>query len=258
MTVTTTLGHTQPVYPLVHNFDPADFIEYYADPFAVTEEENAWREEKDGKGKGKMLVSDSTLIETTETAAAIEDVDWRDYNPPKMLLKIPTTRSETIKEVVSLSIHNIKQQVVREKEQERLLEEGRQKLAAEEAAKATKEPQEPYLPIIIRKGKSPAEDTASISTGQDSTLTPTQSSIIQSAKHQKRRRFALARIFNRSNEKGESSKAGASRSNFLSAYYQLSINGTDLASNSQAVGGSSGEKLSIFSKLHRPDATELM
>lgn len=179
---------------------PDDSITLYENPYTALEK-------LQDASKGKEIESPADVDD-------VDGVDWRKYDPPTALRKAPTIKSRIILEIVFSSIENVKTRI---KEEERL-----QKEAAEEAERRTAEEKqkakgkEPYLPIIIPIEDSPAESSSNISSKR--TVAPrTASDFMMSggnglpAKGEKRRKFGLRNIFQRSPEGGETSAAGRSR-----------------------------------------------
>lgn len=178
---------------------PDDSITLYENPYTALEK-------LQDANKGKEI----------ESSGDVNRVDWRKYEPPAALRKAPTIKSQILLDIIFSSIENVKSRV---KAEERL-----QKEAAEEAERQTaKERQrakgkEPYLPIIIPTQDSPAEPSSSSNINIRRKVAPcTASDFMMSggnglpAKAEKRRKFGLRNLFQRSPEGGETSAAGRSR-----------------------------------------------
>lgn len=176
---------------------PDDSITLYENPYTALEK-------LQDASKGKEI----------ESAGDVNGVDWRKYEPPAALRKAPAIKSQILLDIIFSSIENVKSRV---EEEERLLKE-----AAEEAERRTAEEKqkakgkEPYLPVIIPIEDSSAESSSNINTKR--TAAPsTASDFMMSggnglpAKAEKRRKFGLRNIFQRSPEGGETSAAGRSR-----------------------------------------------
>ncbi|KAF5004643.1 hypothetical protein FDECE_8881 [Fusarium decemcellulare] len=180
-------------------FGPEDYIDFYENPFETLEEiQTAW----DDRGPPvSWSVKNLSGVDVT-------NIDWHKYNPPAALRKAPNITSQVLLDVLWSSLENVKTRNLEEDRQKKEKEEQR-KIAESDKGKG----KEPYLPIII-----PAETTiqiddstprASVISHSDSTVTITNPEVVLKAKANKKRLFALRRLFQRSHEKGESSAAGA-------------------------------------------------
>ncbi|KAL7897530.1 hypothetical protein HDV63DRAFT_367911 [Trichoderma sp. SZMC 28014] len=177
---------------------PDDSITLYENPYTALEK-------LQDASKGKEI----------EPPADMNSVDWRKYEPPAALRKAPTIKSQLLLDIIFSSIENVKSRV---EEEERL-----QKEAAEEAERRTAEERrkakgkEPYLPIIIPTEDSRAESSSSNINAKRTVAPSTASDFMMSGgnglpeKVEKRRKFGLRNIFQRSPEGGETSAAGKSR-----------------------------------------------
>lgn len=159
-------------------------------------------------------LQDASKDKEIESSGDVNGVDWRKYEPPAALRKAPTVKSQILLDIIFSSIENVKTRV---EEEERL-----QKEASEEAERRTAEEKhrakgkEPYLPVIIPMEDSPAESSSNINAKR--TVTPRAASDFKMSggsglpsKGEKRRKFGLRNIFQRSPEGGETSAAGRSR-----------------------------------------------
>ncbi|GFP56304.1 probable E3 ubiquitin-protein ligase ARI9 [Trichoderma asperellum] len=159
-------------------------------------------------------LQDASKDKEIESSGDVNSVDWRKYEPPAALRKAPTIKSQILLDIIFSSIENVKTRV---EEEERLLKE-----ATEEAERRTAEEKhkakgkEPYLPVIIPIEDSPAESSSNINAKR--AVTPRAASDFMMSggnglpvKGEKRRKFGLRNIFQRSPEGGETSAAGRSR-----------------------------------------------
>lgn len=196
------------------SFSPEDFVDFYDDPFAALEQiQDTWRSKDREAPWSTDKLSDLDL----------GDVDWHKYGPPAMLKRAPNVTSQILLDIVAASIDNVKARIA-EEDRQREAEEEQRRAAEEEAARQARNGKgpEPYLPIIMVLDEPPAE-AASDAPGQAQTADsqaeasgsepapPSTSAAVFAAKVEKRRKFALRRLFHRSTEKGESSSAGGAR-----------------------------------------------
>lgn len=194
------------------SFDTDDFIEFYQPPIEVLQNlQTAYRD------KGPVVPWSAENLEEVN----VGDIDWHKYDPPASLRKTTNVTNQVLLDIVYSSIENVKAQIA---------EENRLKLEAAEREREAKEAddpskpgkgKEPYLPIII------PDDKATVAVTNPSDLvSPRKSSVSQSdgasvpsvEKAEKRRRFALRRLFQRSRDSGESSAAGTAREALRKAY----------------------------------------
>lgn len=199
----------QPLMP--GSFGPEDFIDFYHDPFDALEElQDQWRSKDRGLDKLPEL--------------DLGDVDWHKYAPPRSLRTAPTVRSQVLLDIVASSIENIKTRIAEEDRQK--LEEDELRVAEEDATRQARRGKEPYLPIVMVREVPKPEPAAEITADSEAPRTeetrnesqPGDSkSVLLPATIEKRRRFALRRLFQRSSEReeraerGESSASGAAR-----------------------------------------------
>ncbi|PNY26889.1 tRNA-dihydrouridine(20a/20b) synthase [NAD(P)+]-like protein, partial [Tolypocladium capitatum] len=201
------------------SFGPKGFVDFYDDPFAALEQiQDTWRSR------------DREAPWSTDKLSHLDlgDVDWHKYGPPAMLQKAPNVTSQILLDIVAASIDNVKARIAEEDRQR--LEEDEQRRAAE--AEAARRPRNgkgpgPYLPIIIVPDEPPPEaapeaaddapvparttDGSRAEAHGSGAVPPGTSAATFAAKVEKRRKFALRRLFHRSTEKGESSSAGGAR-----------------------------------------------
>ena len=193
-------------------FDLEDFIDFYQNPFETLEGlQTAYRE------RGPQVPWSVENLDEVE----IGDVDWHKYDPPALLRKTPTITNQLLLDIVHSSIENVRV---------RIAEEDRQKLEAAEQEREAKDSQdpskpgkgkEPYLPIIIHEEKI---DDIAVEVKEDETLRKSstsqsdRNSVPSVEKAEKKRRFALRRLFQRSRESGESSAEGSAREALRKAY----------------------------------------
>ncbi|KND90195.1 tRNA-dihydrouridine(20a/20b) synthase [NAD(P)+]-like protein [Tolypocladium ophioglossoides CBS 100239] len=196
------------------SFSPEDVIDFYDNPFATLEQlRDTWRSKDRDAPWSTDKLSDLDL----------GDVDWHKYGPPAMLRKAPNVTSQILLDIVAASIDNVKARIVEEDRQR--LEEERRRATEEEAVRQARNGKgpEPYLPIIIVPDEPPPEAAndapvpAQTTNGSraeangSGSVPPSTSAAAFAAKVEKRRKFALRRLFHRSPEKGESSSAGGAR-----------------------------------------------
>lgn len=180
------------------SFGPEDYIDFYDNPFETLDEiQTTWKEREP-----PVSWSAKNLQEID-----VADIDWHKYDPPAALRKTPNITSQVLLDILWTSLENVKASS---------LEEDRQKQEAEEQRRLTEEDKgkgkEPYLPIIIPTDTSAQPDTTPLvsTIGQiGSPVTTTTPEAITKAKANKKRLFALRRLFQRKHEKGESSATGA-------------------------------------------------
>ncbi|PKK47438.1 hypothetical protein CI102_6905 [Trichoderma harzianum] len=190
---------------------PEDCIDFYENPYtALGKLQDAV------KRKSKEL--ESPISTSTEKPADgdINGIDWHEYDPPAALRKTPNVTSQILLDIVFTSIENVKTRVG---EEQRLKKE-----AAEEAARRTAEEKqkakgkEPYLPIFIPPEDPPAESSGTrVKNSKDLVMSGAVPDFVLLGppgvpiKEEKRRKFALRNLFQRSPEGGESSAAGRAR-----------------------------------------------
>lgn len=177
---------------------PDDSITLYENPYTALEK-----------------LQDASKDKEIESSGDVNGVDWRKYEPPAALRKAPTIKSQILLDIIFSSIENVKSRV---EEEERLLKEAaeeNERRTAEEKQKA--KGKEPYLPVIVPTKDSPAESSSSNINTRRTVASSTTSDVMLSAcndlvtKAEKRRKFGLRNIFQRSPEGGETSAAGRSR-----------------------------------------------
>ncbi|KAJ4864181.1 hypothetical protein T069G_00711 [Trichoderma breve] len=188
---------------------PEDCIDFYENPYtALGKLQDAV------KRKSEQLESP---ISTEKPADGdINGIDWHEYDPPAALRKTPNVTSQILLDIVFTSIENVKTRVGQE---QRLKKE-----AAEEAARRTAEEEqkakgkEPYLPIFIPPEDPPAESSGTrVKNSEDLVMSGAVPDFVLLGppgvpiKEEKRRKFALRNLFQRSPEGGESSAAGRAR-----------------------------------------------
>ncbi|PTB69823.1 hypothetical protein BBK36DRAFT_1110025 [Trichoderma citrinoviride] len=182
---------------------PEDCIDFYENPYTALEK-------LQDAGKVKEMVS--KVMRETPADGSINDIDWRQYEPPTALRKTPNVTSQILLNIIFSSIENVKRRVA---EEQRIKAE-----AAEEAARRTAEGKhkakgkEPYLPIVIASEEPPlAEPSRTSANGPAQSLTAPgdQGAPTKEEKVEKRRKFALRRLFQRNLDRGESSAAGCAR-----------------------------------------------
>lgn len=137
---------------------PADYIDFYGDPFNLvsTLSQRPW------KGKGKLIPRKAVPATPVQPEDA---VDWAAREPPEALGLAPSIEDEVLLRVIASSIDRVKSRVTEEanvKRQQSVVR--RQRQEEEEAAKAQQEPKPedagPYLPIIMPEER-PETDTDS-------------------------------------------------------------------------------------------------
>lgn len=181
------------------SFGPEDYIDFYDNPFDDLESIQAAFREREAR----VPWSANNLSEVDVT-----NVDWYEYTPPKALRKAPNITSQVLLDIILSSIENVKTQAA-DQQRQKLHEEEQTKLAADNAKKLDKG-KGPYLPIIIPQDKTISDDRTfrfSIVSQSESTSTVTGPDV--PAKPEKRRKFALRRLFHRSHQRGESSTTGS-------------------------------------------------
>ncbi|KAL6402936.1 hypothetical protein AUP68_12265 [Ilyonectria robusta] len=181
------------------SFSPEDYIDFYDNPFDDLESIQAAFREREAR----VPWSANNLSEVDVT-----NVDWYEYTPPKALRKAPNITSQVLLDIILSSIENVKTQAA-DQQRQKLHEEEQSKLAADNAKKLDKG-KEPYLPIIIPQDKPISDDRTfrfSIISQSESTSTVIGPDV--PAKPEKRRKFALRRLFHRSHQRGESSTTGS-------------------------------------------------
>ncbi|OPB37051.1 hypothetical protein A0O28_0039630 [Trichoderma guizhouense] len=190
---------------------PEDCIDFYENPYtALGKLQDAV------KRKSQQL--ESPISTSTEKPADgdINGIDWHEYDPPAALRKTPNVTSQILLDIVFTSIENVKTRIGKE---QRLKKE-----AAEEAARRTAEEKqkakgkEPYLPIFIPPENPPAESSGTrVKDSKDLVMSGAVPDFVLLGppgvpiKEEKRRKFALRNLFQRSPEGGESSAAGRAR-----------------------------------------------
>ncbi|KAM0254808.1 hypothetical protein ACHAQJ_006407 [Trichoderma viride] len=183
---------------------PDDCINYYENPYtALGKLQDA--------SKGKELESPVSKDESAD--GDINGVDWHKYHVPTALRKIPNVTSQILLDIVFTSIENVKARIDEEQRLKKEAAEEAERRIAEE--KLNGKGREPYLPIVIPVEEICAE---SLNINTKSTAMPrTAPDYMMSggsglpAKGEKRRKFALRSIFQRSPGGGESSAAGRTR-----------------------------------------------
>lgn len=154
---------------------PDDSITLYENPYTALEK-----------------LQDASKDKEIESSGDVNGVDWRKYEPPAALRKAPTIKSQILLDIIFSSIENVKSRV---EEEERLLKEA----------------------VIVPTKDSPAESSSSNINTRRTVASSTTSDVMLSAcndlvtKAEKRRKFGLRNIFQRSPEGGETSAAGRSR-----------------------------------------------
>ncbi|KAM0459055.1 hypothetical protein ACHAPV_004628 [Trichoderma viride] len=177
---------------------PDDSITLYENPYTALEK-------LQDASKGKEI----------ESSGDVNGVDWRKYEPPAALRKTPTIKSQILLDIIFSSIENVKSRVEEEERLQKEVAEENERRTAEERQMA--KGKEPYLPIIIPTEDSPAESSSSNINTRRTVAPSTASDFTMSggnglpAKAEKRRKFGLRNIFQRSPEGGETSAAGRSR-----------------------------------------------
>ncbi|CAM1507230.1 Fc.00g068710.m01.CDS01 [Cosmosporella sp. VM-42] len=182
-------------------FNPEDYIDFYENPFETLEQiQTAFREKEP-----------PTSWATNLAEVQIDDVEWHKYTPPAALKKAPTITNQLLLDIVSSSIENVKAQAV---EAERLKREAEEHSLADKDSLGPGKGKEPYLPIIIAPEKPNVEGGKGkeVEVPRNSSVSLSDSlSVPGSSKPEKRRRFALRRLFQRGRDKGESSTTGGAR-----------------------------------------------
>lgn len=185
---------------------PADYIDFYGDPFNVvsTAAPQPW------KGKGKLILRKDvpTVVKTDE------NVDWTKYDPPDALRTAPTVTSDILLQLITSSIDKVKTRVAEEDRVKRQQSNARRqreealRREAEEALSSTKG-KEPYLPIIIPEEPPTPEEPKSADATFDDFLHSDLSGngegsssgapliVFQPAKPKKNHRFKFARLLGR-------------------------------------------------------------
>lgn len=177
---------------------PDDSITLYENPYTALEK-------LQDASKGKEI----------ESSGDVNGVDWRKYEPPAALRKTPTIKSQILLDIIFSSIENVKSRVEEEERLQKEVAEENERRTAEERQMA--KGKEPYLPIIIPTEDSPAESSSSNINTRRTVAPSTASDFTMSGgnglpvKAEKRRKFGLRNIFQRSPEGGETSAAGRSR-----------------------------------------------
>lgn len=183
-------------------FGPEDYIDFYEDPFAALEDiQTAWRDKKPAEPWSARNLAD----------VHIGGIDWHKYSPPVALRRAPNVTSQVLLDVLWSSVENVE---ARNNSEDRQRLEEEQKRLAESDADRKGKMKEPYLPIIIPHEIPVTQDSTatprdSVISQPDSSLTTAPVNTSPVAKTRKRRAFILRRLFQRSNERGESSTAGA-------------------------------------------------
>lgn len=194
----------QPVLPGTYDLDGT--IDLLDDPYEHLERiQRAWRSKNHEDPWSRDNLSEVDL----------GNVDWRLYSPPAALADTEAVESDLLREIIASSLQNISNKNTQEVQNEKE-EEAARKTAEEEAAKEAAKNKEPYLPIKIgEKREDAAEPTnepfsAEIKPDCDTGSIKDNVGIIQ-ARVEKRSKFAIKNLFQRSTEKAESSAAGAAR-----------------------------------------------
>ena len=161
----------------------------------------------------------------------LDGVDWHKYEPPKLASKTPNVTSQILLDIIESAVQNIKAKNAEEDQQKQAAEEG--KRAAEEAQRRqADQAKEPYLPIVMvqddgtmkDKGKG-IERARSLQNGSNGTAfdgavkrqdtvsvkSTNGGLLVLPTKGEKRRKFALKKLFTKLGELGESSATGAKR-----------------------------------------------
>ncbi|UNI15120.1 hypothetical protein JDV02_001686 [Purpureocillium takamizusanense] len=203
---------------------PGEYVDYFDDPFAVLEQlQNRWRS-KDRRGETAWSAENLPDVDLT-------DVDWHRYEPPASLSKTPNVTCQILLDIVASSIDVVRERNASE-DRQRQDDEDRRKVAEEEAAHRARhgsDYSEPYLPIIIRPEHPALQTTVAHTRSVDSAIgmpppppssspppaplrrAPSVASAAFAAKVEKRRGFALKRLFHRKAGDGESSAGGGAR-----------------------------------------------
>lgn len=217
-------------------FDAEDFIDFYKSPFEILEElQTAYRE------KEAVPWSIQNLPEVD-----IGDVDWHKYAPPASLKRAPNITNQILLDIISSSIENVKARVAKEdldkqKAKETLAEDGN-----DDSKPGNGKGKEPYLPVIVpvERHLINGTDDKEVVGERASTSLSDSTSIPSLEKTEKRRRFALRRLFQRNRESGESSTAGSARESLRQQYETHQENGNTDASK----GGP--DQMSLLSRIN--------
>ncbi|KAF7559691.1 hypothetical protein G7046_g4460 [Stylonectria norvegica] len=207
-------------------FDAGDFIDFYENPFETLEGLQAAFRDKEPP---ESWATNNLDVSPDE----LGDVDWHKYDPPASLRKTPNVTSQILLDIIWPAIDNVKARIAEEDRLKRLEEE--RSLSDKDATKPGKG-KEPYLPIIIAPDKPVQEDAV-----DEESVKPRASIVSQSGspftgagadattKPEKRRKFALRRLFQRNTtkgghpENGESSSAAITREQLQKAYGEDTI-----------------------------------
>ena len=190
------------------SFGPEDYLDFYDNPVETLERlQDEWRSREHARPWSRLPVLD------------LGDVGWHKYGPPKVLKKTPTVTSSTLLDIVIESIDNVEARAAEELRVRR--EEEAHQLAEEIAKKDAEKSNEPYLPIIMQQPVQLSETT--VPTRTDSLSEARVSSIrrnisvrstgsgllVVPTKAEKRRKFALRRLFQRVTDRNPSVESNA-------------------------------------------------
>ncbi|KAL6872613.1 hypothetical protein HDV57DRAFT_253275 [Trichoderma longibrachiatum] len=196
--MTTSTVQAQPLVSA--SLGPDDCIDFYENPYTAL---------------GKFQDAEEHRETGSPVATAERDIhgiDWQESEPPTALRKTPSVTSQILLDIVFSSIENVKARVAEEQHLK--------KVAAEEAARQTSEEKDsktkgkgPYLPIVIPCEDPTVESARASAKGlaPDLIVSGGQEAPARAEKAEKRRRFALRSLFQRSPDGGESSAAGRAR-----------------------------------------------
>ncbi|KAH7137178.1 hypothetical protein B0J13DRAFT_73198 [Dactylonectria estremocensis] len=182
------------------SFGPEDYIEFYDNPFDNLESVQAAFRARESR----VPWSANNL-----SGVDVTNVDWYEYTPPKALSKAPNITAQVLLDIVFSSIENVKTQAADQKRQK--LDDEQSKLDEDNARKLDKG-KEPYLPIIIPQDRPVPDVKASclsITSQSDSLAAVISPDLAIPIKIEKRRKFALRKLFQRTYQRGESSATGS-------------------------------------------------
>lgn len=183
---------------------PEELVDFYDDPNQATLSPAEWREPEPNTSHDVL------------SRVELQDVDWRQYEPPALMNKVANVTSEILLEIVNSSVENIKSR--NEEARQAEADQQAQEQTANEETRKSMENEEPYLPIIIEqetpkmiqdvKGKGKAIEP-------DDPFVVPEPTMVDPSKIASKKKFALRRLFQRSEAhhetRAESSSAGARR-----------------------------------------------
>lgn len=190
-------------------------------PFLTTQQNElpTWK----GKGKAVAVAEDAISTPVVSVTLADDDeVDWKKYEPPQGLRKIPDISSDIISRIILESIDNIKSRIAEEEAERQNAAAKEEKSRREREANAEREkgkaPEALKLDTSVNGSSSHQEHSPVAANLHTATFAGVRMTVdhhgllrpVPPPKSKRRSLLGLLRRLNH-NEKGESSAAGAAR-----------------------------------------------